>query len=435
MAAYTEKYSAFFLVSSLRSDVDPIDNSIDPFECSPSNCRKHKVNSPNVVREIESGIERLFAGIKAQIKKGVSEKVVSGSESKDVNLSYNGDVNISDVMVRYTTDLIYSCFYKQTDLVDYVCDQDPHTTYVKESVHGIQHPLVEVSMALPLIQPILQWLINHFHKFGKMKGKVMDLIREQTAFNLQARQEIAEAKKLGKEIDPDNFILSDGRAFKHNMIDSFTDSYHDGIVSTREYLHTSFFFILAGIETLADVLSEMLKYLGTHRTVQEKLRDSLMKDGTESKYLEWCINETLRLTSPVSMFMRKAERDIEVDGGIVPKDVGIYVPVYTIHRLVEYWGEDAAEFKPDRWKHADKFHPAQFMPFGGGLRICPGKELSLLVMRRIAQAMLMSYNLERCSRTCDSTLFKAPLLVHRVIEAPVYLKLSARSDTVQVDGR
>ena len=46
---------------------------------------------------------------------------------------------------------------------------------------------------------------------------------------------------------------------------------------------------------------------------------------------------------------------------------------YLIHRRKDIWGEDAQEFKPERWLDG-KFKPGPFeyFPFGGGRRACVG---------------------------------------------------------------
>lgn len=42
-------------------------------------------------------------------------------------------------------------------------------------------------------------------------------------------------------------------------------------------------------------------------------------------------------------------RETEVCGEVFPAGTILSVPSYSIHRLKEYWGEDADEFKPERW--------------------------------------------------------------------------------------
>ena len=43
-----------------------------------------------------------------------------------------------------------------------------------------------------------------------------------------------------------------------------------------------------------------------------------------------------------------------------------------MHRRKDYYGEDADEFKPERW---EKLRPGwEYLPFNGGPRICLGRE-------------------------------------------------------------
>ena len=42
---------------------------------------------------------------------------------------------------------------------------------------------------------------------------------------------------------------------------------------------------------------------------------------------------------------------------------------YLMHRDPDLWGPDAEEFRPERWEHARPMW--NFVPFGGGPRICP----------------------------------------------------------------
>jgi len=46
--------------------------------------------------------------------------------------------------------------------------------------------------------------------------------------------------------------------------------------------------------------------------------------------------------------------------------------VYGMHRRKDIWGEDADEFRPERWERR-KMDWA-YLPFSGGPRICLGRE-------------------------------------------------------------
>lgn len=48
------------------------------------------------------------------------------------------------------------------------------------------------------------------------------------------------------------------------------------------------------------------------------------------------------------------------------------VNIHTLHRHPEVWGEDAEEFRPDRWENPPKQSTA-YMPFSAGSRNCIGE--------------------------------------------------------------
>jgi cytochrome P450 len=79
---------------------------------------------------------------------------------------------------------------------------------------------------------------------------------------------------------------------------------------------------------------------------------------------------------------RTSERDtvLPTGGGpdgkspiFLPKGGVIVYNAYAMHRSPALWGPDALEFKPERWEKESKL-PSKFVPFGGGSRICPGRE-------------------------------------------------------------
>ena len=60
---------------------------------------------------------------------------------------------------------------------------------------------------------------------------------------------------------------------------------------------------------------------------------------------------------------------------LIRKGTGVGYSVYHMHRLKELYGEDASEFRPERWENGklDKIGWG-FMPFHGGPRICLGSK-------------------------------------------------------------
>ena len=52
---------------------------------------------------------------------------------------------------------------------------------------------------------------------------------------------------------------------------------------------------------------------------------------------------------------------------------GLFISIWSIHRNPKYWGDDAEQFRPERFIDTPLKHPAAFMPFSHGPRSCLGK--------------------------------------------------------------
>lgn len=113
---------------------------------------------------------------------------------------------------------------------------------------------------------------------------------------------------------------------------------------------------------------------------------------TESRqhlpYFAACIKEGLRLNPPATGFFSRivpAGGKI-IDGHFVPGGTEVTSHAYSIQRNKDVYGEDADEFKPERWMVSEKrsyeLDAAQFT-FGHGHRGCIGKDIASLEMHKL----------------------------------------------------
>ena len=86
------------------------------------------------------------------------------------------------------------------------------------------------------------------------------------------------------------------------------------------------------------------------------------------------------------------------------------MPVYALHRMKEYFGEDADEFNPDRFYSGQVDSSSiVFHPFGGGPRMCLGMRFALIEMKICIGRLLFDYEVlekpgSRINFKCDGLI-------------------------------
>jgi len=65
-------------------------------------------------------------------------------------------------------------------------------------------------------------------------------------------------------------------------------------------------------------------------------------------------------------------------------------PSYVIHRRHDIWGEDADEFRPDRW--INRKLGWEMTAFGGGPRVCLGQQFALNEVSFVLVRFLQRYD-------------------------------------------
>lgn len=371
------------------------------------------------MHDIEVTINKTIAAIEAKLNQQELE-----------NGKMKLDIDADDVMHRYSLNIVMLCFYKQPHVVEF--DLNKECNWCRMIDHGFKgmndDPIYKLGALVPAIRKLIDWSMFYLHPNGKWRTGILSFIKRQAQIALEARKYLAEMRNSGQQInDANNFILPDGTKFNRNITDYIIDEFHSGKLSRNECFNSSLFLFSAADKTASDALVYTLYELAMRPEIQNKLRDSIRACGVDSEYLAWVINESLRLSPPApGGCARTLSEDLILPNemGTLPKGTFVFTPLYTIHRLEKYWGEDANEFRPERWSEADKFHPAQFMPFGAGARQCLGKEFALFSMKMLICALLDRYKFECRGPKEDLNEFSSPLFIFMVHKSPFHLILS-----------
>ncbi|PNT76574.1 hypothetical protein BRADI_1g49831v3 [Brachypodium distachyon] len=171
-------------------------------------------------------------------------------------------------------------------------------------------------------------------------------------------------------------------------------------------------FLIAGKDTTADTLSWFFYMLCKNPVVQDKVASEIeesvewaqednmetfttrLKQGAIDKMhcLHATLTETLRLYPAVPVDGKMADEDDVLPNGyrVIIGD-GMNYMIYAMGRMKYLWGEDAEEFRPERWLANGVFQqesPYKFVSFNAGPRICLGKEFAYRQMKIMAATLI-----------------------------------------------
>jgi cytochrome P450 len=167
--------------------------------------------------------------------------------------------------------------------------------------------------------------------------------------------------------------------------------------------------LLAGHDTTALTLTYTWYLLSQHPEVERRVHEELeavcggsvptMADVRRFEYLEWVLQEAMRLYPPVYVMFREPQVDVRLGGYRVPEGSAIMLPQWVVHRSSRFY-DDPEAFDPERWRPDRRSERPRFsyFPFGGGPRHCIGKQFSLLeaklILGTVAQRYTLSYDRE-----------------------------------------
>ncbi|EAY88082.1 hypothetical protein OsI_09512 [Oryza sativa Indica Group] len=186
-------------------------------------------------------------------------------------------------------------------------------------------------------------------------------------------------------------------------------------LTTRELVDECKTFFFGGHETTALALSWTLLMLAAHPEWQAAVREEVVEVAGRSGPLDaaalgkltkmGCVlSEVLRLYPPSPNVQRQALQDVVVVAGdgekkvVIPKGTNMWIDVVAMHRDGELWGEEASEFRPERFMREGVQggcrHRMGYVPFGFGGRICVGRNLTAMELRVVLAMVLRRFAVE-----------------------------------------
>jgi cytochrome P450 family 4 len=210
------------------------------------------------------------------------------------------------------------------------------------------------------------------------------------------REALAERSKqlIGNEED-----VQDSKFFIDRLI-------HNEEKFTPEEIHDHMVAFFSGFDNWGNALGPIILLLAMHPEAQEKLyreiQSAISSDEemnnfdkiNKIEYLDMVVKETFRLMPTAPIIPRRTVEDFEIEPGlIIPKDTNLFINLYTLHRRKDIWGDDADEFKPERFspKNPCNRHQFSYIPFSSGARNCIGYRYSLVSMKLAAAKLIKEF--------------------------------------------
>jgi cytochrome P450 len=154
-----------------------------------------------------------------------------------------------------------------------------------------------------------------------------------------------------------------------------------GSDTTAVAFRTTFYHLMRNPEKLAKAHAELDAALAAG-SLSSPVKYS--ECTTKLPYICAAIKEAMRMHPSVGLSMQRhaPEEGFESAGKFIPKGYRIGMNPAVVHYDKEVFGQDADDFRPERWLVSEEEWKAMdrnLLIFGAGTRLCIGKNVSFLI--------------------------------------------------------
>jgi cytochrome P450 len=123
-------------------------------------------------------------------------------------------------------------------------------------------------------------------------------------------------------------------------------------------------------------------------------------EGMKMRYVQACIKEALRFHPPLGqMLLRNVPKGgTTICNRFIPEGIVVGCNAWTVHRDKSFYGEDADHYRPERWLDSSPEHIQKMenltLAFGGGPRVCIGKNIALLEITKTVPELFRRFEIK-----------------------------------------
>lgn len=199
-----------------------------------------------------------------------------------------------------------------------------------------------------------------------------------------------------------------------NLLDAMLGARDEGNAAfTDEEIHGNVLtMLLAGEDTTANTMAWMLHFMIEHPEAQARMRAeaeqvvgcggtlSQLQDAERLVYIEAVTHETMRLKPVAPLLFLESIEDVEIGAVSVPKGTAVFLLTLYPGLQDAHFGA-ADQFRPERWLEAAApasgcpHNTKAFVPFGGGPRFCPGRQLAMVEIKAVMAMLCATFEVTK----------------------------------------
>ncbi|MCI3196417.1 cytochrome P450 [Bacillus sp. HU-1818] len=292
-------------------------------------------------------------------------------------LNPNEEIDVAEDMTRLTLDTIGLCGFNYRFNSFYRDTQHPFITSMLRALKEAMRQTQRLSLQDKLMVKAKQQFQHDIEVMNALVDRIIAERKENPDENVNDLLSLmlhAEDPVTGERLDDENI--------RHQIIT----------------------FLIAGHETTSGLLSFAIYCLLKNRDKLEKAcqeAEQVLTGDTPTykqiqhlKYIRMVLNEALRLYPTAPAFSVYAKEDTVLGGRYqISKGQPVSVLIPKLHRDQSVWGEDAEDFRPERFENPSDIPNHAYKPFGNGQRACIGMQFALQEATMVLGLVLKHFEL------------------------------------------
>lgn len=294
-----------------------------------------------------------------------------------------------------------------TDIVSRLADQVVEKAASGEVIDGVKE------FAIPLTIAVICAQLGIEQYNGTKISRWSEAVTAQIG-RMQNREQMIENARQICELQ--NFIIAEMKDRQANpREDMISDLVHatteeDGQLTFAEAVSLVRAMIIAGNDTTATAIGNLLFILATQPEIEQQLHDNLDDDRYVSRFVE----ELLRYAPPVRGLAKMTTRETELGGQKLPKGAHILV-------LYASGNDDEAQFNCPREFDLSRNNVAHHVAFGVGIHRCIGASLARMEIKVAAKELLKKARDFKLAIPVEQVAYQPTVATHQIAELPMTL--------------